>query len=176
MGCSIQQLFFFHLVLFLTPDKVLSWWCTLSSFISNNWRSIKYIIEKAWSCSQSGVGKLYGWLMREQNLAPGTSCLWAETSKYLFHHSDLHQRVLFSCKWGRVCVPIPPTLQGVDWRNHWSTSVDLIILKWYFLVLGLSISSFLPQTGHQLQGVLWGAAAHHGIGAPDLLLTNYRKC
>lgn len=94
--------FFFHFVLFLTRDKVLPWWCMLSSFISNNWRSIKYIIEKAWSCSQSGVGKLYSWLMCEQNLAPGTSCLWAETSKHLFHRPDLHLRVIFSCTRGRV--------------------------------------------------------------------------
>lgn len=89
-------------MLFLIPDKVLSWWFLLSSFISYNWRSIKYIIQKAWSCSQSGVGKLYGWLMCEQNLAPGTSCLWANTSQYSFHCSDLPISVLLSCRWGRV--------------------------------------------------------------------------
>lgn len=172
--------FFFHFMLFLTLDKVLPWWCMLSSFISNNWRSIKYIIEKAWSCSQSGVGKLYGWLMCEQNLAPGTSCLWAETSKHLFHRPDLHLRVLFSRTRGQSVIPCvgwqPPTLQGTDQRNHRSTSVDVTILKCFFPVMGLSISSILPQTAHQLQAVLWGAAPHCGIRAAAPPLTNSRKC
>lgn len=179
--------FSFHLMLFLAPDKVLSRWCTLSSFISNNWRSIKYVIEKAWSCSQPGVGELYGWLMCEQNIAPGTSRLWAETCKLLFSHSDLYRTVFFSCSWDSMymyvlILPVgcqPLTQHSIERKSHQSADIDLTIWKCYLLALGLSSSSFLSTFVRQLTSYRQVCKVQPLVvesGLEILLLSNCWKC
>lgn len=127
MGCSIQQLFFFPLVLFFTLDEVLSWWSILSSFMSTNWGSIKYITEKARSCSQGGVGKLYGWLMCQQDLAPGTSCLLQRAADARFTAQTC--RVSPGCTQGRCGCGS----QGAEQRDPQITRADLITWKYFFL-------------------------------------------
>lgn len=156
----------FHLVLFPALDKVLSWWFMLLSFISNHWRNIKDITEKAWFCSQNGVGKLYGWLYVWTEFVPRTSCLQTESSKPLFHCPDLHRRDLFSCTGGRVFMLIPPMgqqppmLQSFEQRNHHC--------RWYWNDMFLSRTCpFLPFFLRQLTSYRqWCAAPHCGIRHP----------
>lgn len=158
--------FFFPLVLFFTLDEVLSWWSILSSFMSANWGSIKYITEKARSCSQGGVGKPCGWLLCEQDLAPGTSCLLqraadARFTAYTCSVTRLHT--------GQMWVWVPGCwAEGPPNHQSWLDNMA-IFFSW------LSISFFLPQTVHHLQAVLWAAAPHCGIRAPALSVNQLQE-
>lgn len=116
--------FFLSLDAVFTLDEVVSWWSILSSFMSSNWGNIKYITEKAWLCSQGGVGKLFGWLMCEQNLASGTSCLLQRAG-----NTCITAQTCRGCTQGRCGCGS----QGVEQRDSQSTRVDLIIWQYFFL-------------------------------------------
>lgn len=154
-------------MLFLTLDKVLSWWCMLLFFISNNWRSVKYIIQKAWSYSQNGVGKLYCWLYAwaefgsRDKQRPANICVIAQTYTTEYY-SPAHgaEHACWSHPWDSSHSHCRSVNRGI-------TSVDDIeIISSCVYVVYLPISSFLPQTAHQLQAVLWCAAPHWGIRSP----------